>query len=140
MKRSAVGLIALLLATVAGSGEINPAKYVKISQCILVRERQSLVGEKVQLTGKFLEGSNFCETRRGINTKDYVCFALGKPCIIRLYLKKDNPQVDLLFSLKPGDELTAYGTFNYAGSDYNYVIVDAIAVPPKPSAAPAPKK
>lgn len=75
-----------------------------------------------------MEGSKFCYDLRqtGINTRDYACFALGEPCLIRLYLKKDHPQFDLLDSLKNGDKVTAYGTFDYIGASYNYMILDGI--------------
>lgn len=114
----------------SGPAPLNPDEYERISQCVLVRERGGLSGQKVQLTGAYLAGSQFCHLIRkaGIHTRDYECFALGKPCIFRLYLHKDHPQAELLRSLNDGDKVTAYGVFDYEGSDYNYVILDGIAV------------
>ena len=129
--------LVLWVAAVCWSGP-NPADYKRITQCVLVRERQSLVGTKVQLTGEFLGGGNFCYKvpKVNIHTKDYLCFAVGKTCMIRLYLKKDDPGMDLLFRLEPGDEVTAYGTFDYLGTDYNYMILDGISVNKKGTVPP----
>ena len=126
----AVFLPLLLGAATGEREELDPEAYEKISQCVLVRERAGLSGQKVQLTGKFLGGSPFCHIIRkaGVNTRDYICFALGKPCILRLYLHKEHPQAELLRSLEDGDQVTAYGVFDYEGLDYNYLILDAIRV------------
>ncbi|HSH69942.1 MAG TPA: hypothetical protein VK997_08495 [Deferrisomatales bacterium] len=121
----------LLLATLGNAPALlNPEEYQRISQCVLARERADLAGQKVQLTGTYLEGSPFCHVIRkaGIHTRDYECFALGKPCIVRLYLHKDHPQAELLRSLQNGAKVTAYGVFDFEGSDYNYVILDGIAL------------
>lgn len=128
--RKFASLLLLFLSVAPGWGTLNPDEYERITQCVLVRERSSLAGEKVQITGKFLEGSKFCYVIRkaGINTQDYFCFALGEPCIIRMYLHKEHPQMRLLLTLQNGDELTAYGTFDYMGLDYNYLILDGISV------------
>ncbi|MBI5016625.1 MAG: hypothetical protein HZB55_14185 [Deltaproteobacteria bacterium] len=136
--RSGIAAVLVLLAGAVGWSGPNPAEYKRISQCVLVRERQSLVGTKVQLTGEFLGGGNFCYKvpKVNIHTKNYLCFAVGKTCIIRLYLKKDDPGMDLLFRLEPGDEVTAYGTFDYMGTDYNYMILDGITVKKKSTAPP----
>ena len=134
-RRAAVALglvLGLFLATgVPGRSELNPDDYEKITQCVLVRERAALAGHKVQITGRYLEGSQFCHVLRkaGINTRDYLCFALGKPCIVRMYLHKKNPQVALLRGLKDGDIITVYGTFDYLASNYNYLILDGLSVP-----------
>ncbi len=134
-RRSAVVLgvvLGVLLALgVPGRSELNPNEYEKITQCVLVRERAALAGKKVQITGRYLEGSQFCHVLRkaGINTKDYLCFALGKPCILRMYLRKDHPQVALLQGLRDGDLVTVYGTFDYLASNYNYLILDGLSVP-----------
>jgi hypothetical protein len=126
-------LIPLLFGLVgSGPAALNPDEYERISQCVLVRERAGLSGKKVRLTGNYLEGSSFCHIIRkaGINTRDYDCFALGEPCILRLYLHNQHPQIDLLRSLKKGDKVTAYGVFDYEGTDYNYMILDGIAREP----------
>ena len=124
-------LLPLLLGLMgSGPATLNPEEYQRISQCVLAREREDLAGQKVQLTGTYLEGSPFCHVIRkaGIHTRDYKCFALGEPCILRLYLHKDHPQAELLRSVKDGVKVTAYGVFDYEGSDYNYLILDGIAV------------
>ena len=124
-------LLPLLLALLGSApAPLNPEEYQRISQCVLARERDGLAGQKVQLTGTYLEGSPFCHIIRkaGIHTRDYECFALGEPCIFRLYLHKDHSQAELLRSLEKGVKVTAYGVFDYEGSDYNYLILDGIAV------------
>jgi hypothetical protein len=120
----------VLLSAIPGWGGLNPDEYEKISQCVLVRERAALAGQKVQITGKFLQGSEFCHVIRkaGIDTRDYFCFALGKPCIVRMYLHKKHPQIPLLLALEGGDKMTAYGIFDYMGLDYNYMILDGVSV------------
>ncbi|MHB8764712.1 MAG: hypothetical protein ACYDA8_10325 [Deferrisomatales bacterium] len=125
-------LTALLLGLAPARAELVPEQYTRISQCVLVRERESLVGQKVQVTGKFVEGSRFCyELRKaGINTRDYFCFALGEPCLLRLYLKKDHPQQEHFLALRKGDRVTAYGVFDYMGIDYNFMILDGISIRP----------
>ena len=129
--RTGLWVLLALLAGLLGSGPapLDPEEYQRISQCVLVRERAGLSGQKVQLTGTYLEGSPFCHIIRkaGINTRDYHCFALGKPCVLRLYLHKEHPQAKLLRSLEDGDKVTAFGVFDYEGLDYNYVILDGIA-------------
>ena len=130
MKICVLSLVLVLLPVVAGWGGLNPDEYERISQCVLVRERASLAGEKVQITGKYLQGSEFCHIIRkaGIDTRDYVCFALGKPCVLRMYLHKEHPQAELLRTVENGYEMTAYGIFDYLGLDYNYLILDGISV------------
>jgi hypothetical protein len=120
----------VLFPAVPGWGELNPDEYERISQCVLVRERAALSGQKVQITGKFLRGSEFCHLIRkaGIDTRDYVCFALGKPCIVRMYLHREHSQIPLLLGLENDDKMTAYGIFDYMGLDYNYMILDGISV------------
>lgn len=131
MGRFALVLVSVLcLSEVTGWSELNPSEYKRISQCVLVRERRSLVGERVQLTGEFVGGGKFCYKvqKAKIHTKDYLCFAVGKSCMIRLYLKKSHPDMNLLLDLKPGDQVTAYGVFDYMGTDYNYMVLDGISV------------
>lgn len=131
MKRLAATVtIVLVLASVSAWPDLDPGEYTRITQCVLVRERPSMVGEKVQLTGNFVAGSKFCYDLRGsgINTRDFACFALGEPCLIRLYLKKDHPQIELLQTLRKDDVVTAYGVFDYLGSSYNYMVLDGIEV------------
>ena len=139
MRHLALVLIAWLgLAHNTGGSEVSLDAYERISQCVLVRERAALAGQKVQITGDFLQGSEFCHVIRkaGIDTHDYLCFALGEPCIIRLYLHKDHPQADAVRSLPNGRRVTAYGVFDYLGINYNYVILDGIVLPPEGSGKP----
>lgn len=128
MARRPLAVLSVVLLALVCQGEIQPDAYRKITQCVLVRERRELAGAKVQLSGRFVAGSRFCYDigKTGLNTRDYICFALGKPCMIRLYLKKDHPQAELVSALQEGDQVTAYGTFGFLGSDYNYMVLDAI--------------
>ncbi len=131
MKTSALALLLILFAPLTGWAEPNPVEYRSASQGDLVAKREVYGGKKVQVAGDFLfTGSDFCYQIRKtkINTKDYFCFALGTPSLVRLYLKKDHPQADALLGLRKGDKVTAYGTFDYLGADYNYLVVDQIAV------------
>ncbi len=111
----------------------SPADYQEISQADLLRDRDAYQGKKVQVTGDFLfSGSDFCYQIRKtkINTRDYFCFAIGAPSLVRLYLKKDHPQADQLLNLKKGQKVTACGIFDYLGADYSYMIVDEIKAEP----------
>ncbi|GAB4263456.1 MULTISPECIES: hypothetical protein [Deferrisoma] len=126
-------VLAVGLCLVAGvaAAECNPADYEPVTQADLVRHRDEYQGKKVQVTGVFLfTGSDFCYQIRKtkINTRDYFCFALGTPSLVRLYLKKDHPQADELLNLKKGAKVTAYGVFDYLGNDYNYMVVDGFEV------------
>ena len=128
---SRLWLVLLMLGAMGnGPAPLDPTQYERISQCVLARERATLEGQKVQLSGRYLEGSRFCHIIRkaGVNTRDYHCFALGEPCILRLYLHREHPQAEALRSLEDGEKVTAYGVFGYEGLDYNYVILDGIAV------------
>jgi len=138
MRRTRTWGLALLLALfplVAGAADVAPAEYQEVSQADLVKAPEQYEGKKVSFTGTFLfTGSDFCYQIRKtkINTRDYFCFALGTPSLVRLYLKKDHEQADQLLNLKKGSKVTAYGTFDYLGADYNFLVVDAIAVDAHP--------
>ena len=125
-------LFALTLAPLAAGGaEFNPADYKETSQGDLVAKREANIGKKVQVVGVFqFAGSDFCYQIRKtkINTKDYFCFALGVPSVVRLYLKKKHPQADELLAVKKGDKVTAYGIFDSTGADYNFMVIDQIVV------------
>ncbi|WP_025323065.1 hypothetical protein [Deferrisoma camini] len=115
----------------AARAELRPADYQAVSQSELVSNRDAYKGKKVQVTGVFLfTGSDFCYQIRKtkINTRDYFCFALGSPSLVRLYLKKDHPQADQLLNLRKGTKVTAYGVFDYLGADYHYMVVDGFDV------------
>ncbi len=133
MKPRRMLLVPLLILSLAGPAlaELDPSQYEKVTQADLMNQRDGLQGHKVQIEGPFLfTGSDFCYQIRKtkINTRDYFCFALGTPSLIRLYLKKDHPQADELLNLKKGKTVTAYGAFDYLGNDYNFMIVDGIEV------------
>lgn len=105
--------------------------YVSVTQGDLSSGRESYDGKNVQVGGQFLfTGSDFCYQIRKtkINTRDYLCFALGPVSLIRFYLKKDHPQVDELLKVKKGMTVKAYGAFDSIGNDYKYVVVDKIEV------------
>jgi len=108
--------------------------YQKVSQADLIKDQDAYQGKKVKLEGEFLfSGSDFCYQIRKtkINTRDYLCFAISNSSPlgnVRLYLKKDHPQADQLMNLKKGVQITAYGTFDFIGKDYNYVVVEEIEV------------
>ncbi len=133
-----LALVAALLSlvpVVVGAGEVNPTAYEEVSQADLVKAPEQYDGKKVSVTGTFLfTGSDFCYQIRKtkINTRDYFCFALGSPSLVRLYLKKDHEQADRLLNLKKGAQVTAYGTFDHLGVDYNFLVVDAISVKEQP--------
>lgn len=115
--------------------EAKPAKnYIDVSQADLSGKREVWEGKDVLVTGPFLfTGSDFCYQIRKtkINTRDYLCFALGPMNLVRFYLKKDHAQVDELLKLKKGAMIKAYGSFDSTGNDYKYVIVDRFEVAPK---------
>ncbi len=128
-----IGWMALgcvLVATAAWSS-LNPDEYVPVTQTELIARKKDFQGKKVSVSGVFLfTGSDFCYQIRKtkINTRDYFCFALGTPSLVRLYLKKDHPQADELLNLRKGTRVTAYGTFDFLGADYNFMVVDGFTV------------
>lgn len=125
--------LALLTSPCVGATTCDVADYEEVSQAELLRNREAFQGKKVQVTGSFLfSGSDFCYQIRKtkINTRDYFCFAIGTPSLVRLYLKKDHHQVDELLNIKKGRKVTAYGIFDSTGRDYSYMVVDEIAVEP----------
>lgn len=134
-KLAALTLILLLGTSPAWAAQIDPGEYRPATQAELVAKADTYVNQKVQVTGTFLfTGSDFCYQirRTKINTRDYFCFALGTPSLVRLYLKKDHEQADELLNVRKGAQVTAYGTFDSLGADYSYVVVDAIEVRPAP--------
>lgn len=127
-----LGCLVVLLSICAPlRAEVNPSEYKELSQGELVAKRDTYAGKKVQISGAFqFSGSDFCYQIRKtkINTKDYFCFALGVPSLVRLYVKKNHPEADHLLNLKKGDKVSAFGVFDFMGADYNYMVVDRIAV------------
>ncbi|MBE0617691.1 MAG: hypothetical protein IH608_07180 [Proteobacteria bacterium] len=133
--KTLAALLLLLWALPAWAVEFRPADYQEVTQADLVKQAEEYKEKKVQFTGSFLfTGSDFCYQIRKtkINTRDYFCFALGTPSLVRLYLKKDAEQADQLLNLKKGAKVTAFGTFDSLGADYNFLVVDAIEVEPAP--------
>jgi len=45
-----------------------------------------------------------------------------------MYVKKDHPDAPLVAPLRKGDPVTVYGTFDYMGSNYRYMVVDKLVV------------
>ena len=137
MTNKTMWIAALLLALALGPGmaaaELDAAQYEKTTQADIVADREGFQDKKVHVVGTFLfTGSDFCYQIRKtkINTRDYFCFALGTPSLVRMYLKKDHPQADKLLGLEKGATVEAFGTFDYVGSNYNFMVVDEIVVEP----------
>ena len=132
-KMSAIAcLCALLILPVPGMGEdFHPASYTPITQEELVKDPGAHAGKKYRVTDSFqFCGSDFCVQIRktNINTRDYYCVTLGPFCLVRMYVKKDHPDAPLVAKLKKGDRVTVYGTFDYMGSNYRYMVVDRLVV------------
>ncbi len=124
-------VVIALLAPPAAFGEFNPADYKAATQGDLVKTPDAYAGKKVQVTDPFqFCGSDFCVQiqKTKINTKDYYCFTLGTVCLVRMYIKKDHPEASRVLKLKKGDRVTVYGTFDYTGSTYHFVVADHVAV------------
>jgi hypothetical protein len=123
-----------LLLPVAAFGDFNPADYEVITQADLVKSPESHMGKKYQVTDVFqFCGSDFCVQiqKTKIDTRQYYCITLGPLCLVRMYVKKDHPEVPQVLKLKKGDKVTAYGTFDHMGSNYNYLVLDKFVVEPK---------
>lgn len=121
----------LLFGPAAAFGEFNPADYKVATQAELVKVPGANAGRKFQVTDPFqFCGSDFCVQiqKTKINTRDYYCFTLGPLCLVRMYVKKDNPEAAQVLDLKKGDKVTVYGTFDFMGSNYNYLVADHIVV------------
>ena len=94
----------------AGAGEVT---YEHVSQAKLSTDKSDYRGKNISVEGPFLfTGSDFCYQIRKtkINTKDYLCFAIGPVSLVRLYLKKDHDQVPSLMGAQKGssDSSVAY--------------------------------
>lgn len=108
-----------------------PITYLEVTQAELSGNLEKYKDAKVAVRGDFLfTGSDFCYQVRKttINTKDYLCFALGPMNLVRFYLKKDHEQIPLLMSTKKGQMIKAFGTFGSLGVDYKFLVVDKIEV------------
>ncbi|MHB8766025.1 MAG: hypothetical protein ACYDA8_17045 [Deferrisomatales bacterium] len=129
----AMGAVLLAVVTVAGpaAAQVDPKAYPLATQGELIQGAEANAGKKVRIEGIFVfAGSDFCYQIRKtkINTRDFFCFALGPTSLLRLYLRKDHPQADLLLNLKKGDKVTAYGVFDTQGADFSYLVADEISV------------
>lgn len=134
MSRVAFLAVLGIVIPVLAFGDFDPSAYQEITQAELVRSPKAHGGKKFQVTDPFqFCGSDFCvEIRKTkINTRDYFCFALGSPCMVRMYLRKNHPEAAQLQELKRGDKVTAYGTYDFMGSDYNFMVVDHITIEKK---------
>lgn len=126
---SVIGI--LLMAPLAAFAELNPAEYKVATQAELVKAPDTHAGKKYQVTDPFqFCGSDFCVQiqKTKINTRDYYCFTLGTVCLVRMYIKKDHPEAPQVLTFRKGDKVTVYGTFDYTGSTYHYIVADHIVV------------
>lgn len=134
MKRTAVIALLLLwvpLSAAAVAGEFRPEAYTPITQEELVKDPAAHAGKKYRVTDPFqFCGSDFCVQIRKtkLNTRDYLCVTLGNLCLVRMYIKKDHPDAPSVAKLRKGDTVTVYGTFDYMGSNYRYMVVDKLVV------------
>ena len=121
----------LLLLPCLALGEFRPADYTPITQVDLVKDPQAHAGKKYQVREAFqFCGSDFCVQihKTKINTRDYYCFTVGAICAVRMYIRKDHPEAAQVLQLKKGDMLTVYGTFDFMGSNYHFIVADRIVV------------
>lgn len=121
----------LLLLPSAAVAEFNPSLYKEVSQADLIKDPEAHAFRKYRITDVFnFCGSDFCAQvlKTKIDTRQYYCFNLGAVCLVRMYLKKGHPDAEALQNARKGDTITVYGTFDFIGSNYNYVIADHIVV------------
>jgi len=127
---SAVLLILVALPS-AAAGEFDPSVYRPITQEELAKNPAEFAGKKFVVTDRFqFCGSDFCVQihKTKINTRDYYCITLGALCLVRMYIKKDHPDAATVAELRKGDMVTVYGTFDYLGAGYRYILVDRLEV------------
>lgn len=136
--RKILALCAIVATMIASLPSLSRGEehvgYENLTQAELIKKRNAFSDKRIKITGAFRQGlasDFFCEIRdTGINTKDYYCFTMGTPSLVRFYLKKDHEQVEALRNVKKGTILTVYGVFNFYGSDFNYVVVDEFSLSP----------
>ncbi|MBI5343308.1 MAG: hypothetical protein HZB63_08405 [Deltaproteobacteria bacterium] len=120
-----------LLVPCLAPAESNAAEYRPITQTELVKNPEAYAGKKFQVTDTYLFcGSDFCADlhKTKINTREFYCFALGPMCLVRMYVKKDHPDAARVLEFKKGDKVTVYGTFDYLGSDYRFLVADRVVM------------
>lgn len=132
MRTVFLALLAVLIAVpFPARGEFDPAGYKPILQEELVKDPAAHSGRKYKVTERFqFCGSDFCVQihKTKINTKDYYCITLGPLCLVRMYIKKDHPDAARVSELRKGDMVTVFGTFDYLGAGYRYIVVDRMVV------------
>ncbi|HEX9205282.1 MAG TPA: hypothetical protein VF853_05090 [Candidatus Deferrimicrobiaceae bacterium] len=132
--RIVVLCVLVAIPGIARGEEFNPAAYAPISQTELSKNPDAHDGKKYRVSDPFqFCGSDFCVQiqKTKINTREYYCITLGPLCLIRFYIKKDHPDAEKVGTLKKGDMLTLYGTFDHVGSDYRYMVLDRLEVEKK---------
>ncbi|MBI5576375.1 MAG: hypothetical protein HY896_08425 [Deltaproteobacteria bacterium] len=125
----------LLAVTCLGADEFHTGEYLPATQVELGKKPEAFAGRKVRVTDTYqFCGSDFCVDlhKKNINVRDYYCFAVGPLCVVRMYIKKDHPDAAQFGTLRKGDRLTVYGTFDHLGSNYRFIMVDRLVVE-KPS-------
>jgi len=121
----------LILLPVSARGEFDPSDYRPVTQEELVQDPAANAGKKFVVTDPFqFCGSDFCVQiqKTKINTRNYYCITLGALCLVRMYVKKDHPDAAKVAELRKGDLVTVYGTFDYQGAGYRYLLVDRMEV------------
>lgn len=109
--------------------EFVPSNYQEATQATLAKQAEASAGKKFRVTDVFqFCGSDFCVQflKTKIDTRQFYCFALGEVCLVRMYLRKDHPDTALLLTLKRGDQVTVYGTFDNMGTDFYFMVVDRL--------------
>ncbi len=131
-KMSAIACLCVMVTLpVFAMGEgFTPAAYTAITQEELVKNPDVHAGKKFRVTDLYqFCGSDFCVQIRekNIDTREYYCITLGL-CMVRFYIKKDHPDAAAAANLKRGSRVTVYGTFDFMGSNYRYMVVDRLVV------------
>lgn len=133
MRRPVGVVLALMLAmhAVAARAEFDPGSYQPITQERLVKDAAANAGKKFSVTDVFqFCGSDFCvqALKEKLDTRRHYCFALGSICLVRMYIRKDHPDAARVTTLRRGDRVTVYGTFDRIGANYNFMVVDRVVV------------
>ncbi len=132
--RKMLGIVvvaALACLPVSAAAEFDPSTYKPVTQADLVKDPAVHIGKKYQIVDEFqFCGSDFCVQiqKMKFDTRQYWCFNLGSPCLMRMYLKKDHPQAPVLQKLRRGDRVRVYGTFDRVGAGFDYLLVDQLVL------------